>query len=161
MPGNASSPRIATPLDFTWKTRVRWTGPQATTVYSGKHSFAVGAAAGFAPGDPQPSAVEYLLGALGADLTASFERHAARQGIVVDALEMVLSGRLENPLVYLGVVGETGSPGFAWIGGVLYVSADADETTLRAVWETTLAHSPLYNTLKPGVALNLELRLMP
>jgi len=72
-----------------------------------------------------------------------------------------LSGRLENPLLFLGVVGETGSPGVAQISGVLYVSADADETILHTIWQSTLARSPLYNTLKPGVVLDLELRLIP
>jgi hypothetical protein len=148
-------------MDYTWKARVRWISPQDTTVYSRNHAFSAGAPASFRPTDPHPSAVEYLLGALGADLTSGFARHAAREGIVVEALELVLAARLENPLVFLGVVGETGSPGVAEISGQLYVSADAGESQLRAVWQVTLARSPLYHTLKPGVALDLELRLIP
>ncbi|HMA36980.1 MAG TPA: OsmC family protein [Chloroflexia bacterium] len=148
-------------MEYTWKVRVRGIGTQDTTVYSRNHAFSVGGAASFRPTDRHPSAVEYLLGALGADVTSGFQLLAARQGIVVDALELTLSGRLENPLVFLGVVGETGSPGVAQISGVLYVSADADETILHTIWQSTLARSPLYNTLKPGVVLDLELRLIP
>src|SRR5579859_3386400 len=148
-------------MEYTWKVRVRGIGTQDTTVYSRNHAFSVGGAASFRPTDRHPSAVEYLLGALGADVTSGFQLLAARQGIVVDALELTLSGRLENPLVFLGVVGVTGSTGVAQISGVLYVSADADETILHTIWQSTLARSPLYNTLKPGVVLDLELRLIP
>ncbi|HUS13955.1 MAG TPA: OsmC family protein [Chloroflexia bacterium] len=148
-------------MEYTWSARVRGIGPQESIVYSRNQAFAVGAPASFRPADAHPSAVEYLLGALGADLTGGFRGHAAREGVAVDALELVLSGRLANPLVYLGVVGETGSPGIAQIRGVLYVSADADEPMLRALWQTTLARSPLYHTLQPGVALEFELRLIP
>jgi hypothetical protein len=148
-------------MHYTWKARVRWISAQETTVYSRNHAFSVGAPASFRPTDPHPSAVEYLLGALGADLTSGFQLQPAREGIVVDALELVLAGQLANPLVVLGVIGEAGSPGFAQIRGQLYVSADAGEPQLRAVWQTTLARSPLYNTLLPGVALDLELRLNP
>jgi hypothetical protein len=148
-------------MTYTWTARVRGQDPHQTTVYTRNHAFVVGPAASFRPADPQPSAVEYLLGALGADLAWGFQAEAARQAMAVEALELVLTGHLGNPLVFLGVIGETGNPGVAGIQGVLYVSTEADPQLVRTVWATTLARSPLYNTLKPGVALDLELRLIP
>ena len=148
-------------MDYTWTARVRGRDPHASTVYTRNHAFVVGAAASFRPTDPQPSAVEYLLGALGADLASGFQNQAARLGIVVEALELVLTGQLGNPLVFLGVIGEAGNPGIEQIHGVIYLSTEAEPDLVQAVWATTLARSPLYNTLKPGVALDLELRLIP
>jgi hypothetical protein len=147
-------------MDFTWTTRLRWLGDRATTVYARNNAFTVGPPASFTAGDPHPSAVEYLLGALGADLVNGFARHAARAGITVDALELSLAGGLGNALVYLGVNGEEGNPGVSRISGTLYVSAAAEDDALQQVWQTTLACAPIYNTIKPNVDLALELRVM-
>jgi hypothetical protein len=146
---------------YTWSVRVRGAGDQTASVYARNHAFRVGAPASFRPRDAHPSAVELLLGALGADLTNGFQAQAARAGITVDALELALSGHLGNALVYLGVVGETGSPAISHIRGTLYVSADADDALVQAAWRTTLARSPLYNTLNAAVALTVELQILP
>jgi uncharacterized OsmC-like protein len=148
------------PAAHAWTVRLRWDGAQATTVYARTQAFTVGPPASFTTSDPHPSAVEVLLGALGADLTNGFQLQAARTGITVDAMELALSGRLGNALVYLGVIGEEGNPGFRQISGTLYVSADADEAQLQRIWQTTLARAPIYNTLKPAVTLTLDLRVM-
>ena len=145
---------------YTWTLRLRWLGELATTVYARNNAFTVGQPASFKAGDPHPSAVEYLLGALGADLTNGFQIQASRAGLTIDAMEFSVAGRLGNVLVFLGVIGEEGNPGFSEITGTLYVSADAEEATLQEIWQTTLARSPIYNTLKPTVHLNLALRVM-
>jgi hypothetical protein len=142
-----------------WTARVRGTGGNQATAYARNQTFAVCGQASFKEVDPHPSAVEYLLGALGGDLITGFAAHAARRGIVVDALEASISGRLNNPLVFLGVVGEAGHPGFETISGTLYASADADEPILREAWQETLTRSPLANTLRRCVELSLELQI--
>lgn len=144
---------------YVWTARVRGTGENMATAYARNQSFAVYGQASFKEADPHPSAIEYFLGALGSDLITGFTAHATRCGIVVDALEASVSGRLNNPLVFLGVVGETGHPGFEAIGGTLYVSTDADEPVLHEVWQETLARSPLVNTLQRCVTLSLELQI--
>jgi hypothetical protein len=73
-------------------------------------------------------------------------------------MEASIFGRLNNPLTLLGVVGESGHPGFETISCTLYVSADADERLLEDIWQTTLARSPLVNTLSRCVGLTLNLR---
>ncbi|MSS70092.1 MAG: OsmC family peroxiredoxin [Candidatus Latescibacteria bacterium] len=146
--------------DYTWTVRVQGAGDREAKVYARNHAFTVGQQASFDERDPRPSAVEYLLGALGGDLVSGFRAQAARQRVTVDAVELTLSGRLNNVLTHLGVVGEAGHPGFEAITGTLYVSADADEATLETVWRTTLERSPLVHTLTRCVALSLTLRVM-
>ncbi len=135
-----------------------WTGEGWATAYARNHAFTVGGQASFREADAHPDAVEYLLGALGGDLICGFASHATRRGVEVDAMEASIFGRLNNPLVYLGVVGESGHPGFDTISCTLYVSADADEEVLKEVWRTTLARSPLVNTLDRCVGLTLNLQ---
>lgn len=146
--------------DYTWTVRVQCAGGQEAKVYARNHTFAVGQQASFKESDLHPSAVEYLLGALGGDLINGFHTQAARHRVTIDALEMRLSGRLNNVLAHLGVIGEVGHPGFESIAGALYVSADADASTLQVVWRRTLERSPLVNTLGRCVALSLELQVM-
>lgn len=144
--------------DYAWMSRVSWTDGGWATAYARNHAFTVGEQASFRESDAHPDAVEYLLGALGGDLISGFAALAARRGVEVDAMEASVSGRLHNPLVFLGVVGESGHPGFQTISCTLYVSADVDEKTLQEIWQTTLARSPLVNTLDRCVGLDLELR---
>ena len=146
--------------DYTWTVRVERVGEQEAKVFSRNHVFVVGEQASFRETDPHPSALEYLLGALGGDLLRGFQIQAARQRVDVDALEVMLSGRLNNPLTHLGVVGETGHPGLESIQGTFYVSADADRSALEEMWRTALERSPLFNTLRRSVELSLELRVM-
>jgi len=144
--------------DHTWTVRVNWIAGQEAKAYTRNHGFTVGQPAGFDQADPHPSAVEYLLGALGGDLVNGFYAQAKRRRITVDAIEMRLSGRLNNVLTHLGVIGETGHPGFESITGTLYVSAEADEPLLQEIWRTTLERSPLVNTLQRCVKLSLNLQ---
>jgi hypothetical protein len=142
---------------YAWTSRVSWVGGGSATAYTRNHVFTVGGQASFRETDAHPDAVEYLLGALGGDLISGFASYASRRGVEVEAMEASVSGLLDNPLVYLGVVGERGHPGFETISCTLYVSADADEENLNEIWQTTLARSPLVNTLDRCVGLTLKL----
>jgi hypothetical protein len=146
---------------FVWSVRVR-PGPAGQAVASARSNlFTLCGQASFKDSDPYPSAVEYLLGILGGDLLAGFTTQAERLGVPLYALEATVSGHLNNPLVFLGVIGEEGHPGFEAIHGTLYVSADAEEPELQSVWSETLRRSPLVNTLKRAAALTLVLQVMP
>ena len=73
-------------------------------------------------------------------------------------MEARVSGRMNNPLVFLGVIGEQGHPGLEAITGTLYVSADVSEAALQDLWRVTLSRSPLVNTLQRCVVLSLSLQ---
>ena len=86
----------------------------------------------------------------------SFAIHASRRGVTPDALEVALRGRLGNPLVVNGLE-DTGRPGFVTISATLYVRAGADDQTLEAIWQEVLRRSPLVDTLRGAVQLDLRL----
>lgn len=129
------------------------------TVYARNHAFTVGQPASFRERDPHPSAVELLLGALGADLVNSMGETAGKRGLAIDAMELALSGRLANVLVTVGVIGETGEPHFSEIAGTLYVSTDSDGAALQDAWDEALRRSPIANTLKHAATISIELRV--
>ncbi len=140
-----------------WTVRVRADGPDAATAHARRHALRLGAPAAYDVEAPLPSAVEALLGALGADLVASLAAAARRERVVVDALEAVLHGTLDNPLVQLGVVGEAGSPRLDAIDATVYVACDAAADVVARLWDDALARSPLYATLERSVALTVRL----
>lgn len=139
---------------------MRGDGAKGAVAFARNQSFIISKQASFIETEPNPSAVDYLLSALAGDLIIGFQNATTRRTILVDALEARVTGRLNNPLIFLGVVGEAGHPGFEEITCTLYVSADADEPLLQASWQETLARSPLVNTLKGCVKLNLQIQFI-
>ncbi|HEY3294005.1 MAG TPA: OsmC family protein [bacterium] len=145
--------------DFAWQTRVRWSGGPTTKVYARNHAWEAGQPASFDVQDAAPSAVEYLLGAVGSCLTMGFQIHASRRGIVVEQIEMVLSGKIDNIFVFLGTETE-GHSGFKEIHGTVYVQADAEENVLQEIWRHTVEVSPVLNSIGRGAAMDISMRVV-
>jgi uncharacterized OsmC-like protein len=140
--------------------RVQRTAGRIARAYGRGQSFDVGSQASLREADAQPSAVEYVLGALGGDLVCGFERAAEGQGIPLHAIEITLNARLDNVLTHLGVVGEQGHPGFAAIEGTAYVGSDAEEEAIQRAWQRTLDRSPLYHTLSRCASVTIALKVV-
>ena len=147
-------------IDHAFPVRVQRLSGGAARVYA-RSVFDVGSQASLRETDDAPSAVEYLLGALGGDLTCGLQRAAEAEGIALHEIEITLNGRLDNILTHLGVVGEQGHPGFAVIDGTAYIAADADESAVTRAWQRTLARSPIYNTLTHCADVSIRLVVMP
>jgi hypothetical protein len=147
--------------DHEFPVRVQRSAAGTMRGYARAQSFDIGSQASLRESDPQPSAIEYALGALGGDLLCGFERAAETAGVRLHAAEIALAGRLDNILVHLGVIGEQGHPGITAIEGKAYVSADGDQDVIESAWRTTLARSPLYNTLTRCATVSIVLRVTP
>jgi hypothetical protein len=110
---------------------------------------------------PYPAALDLLVGALAADLLTGLLREATRAGVELHDAELRLAARLGNPLVALGVVGETGSPALTSLEGTLFVTGDLDEDRLRGLWEQACARAPVFATLHRSTSVHISLRLVP
>lgn len=143
--------------EYEWRVRVRRTGPQQATAYARNRQFAVGQPASFEERDELPSAVEFVLGALGADLAATFAACCDRRGLVLDDLELTTSGRLHDVFAHLG--SSDGDPSFAAIVVKCFATSSADESELQAAWTEATRRSPLCTTL--AKATTLTTRLVP
>ena len=148
---------IDTARSFVWSARVRWTEGMQARAFIRNHAFNVGQPASFDTQDIAPSAVEYVLAAIGGCLAVGFQWRASRRGLEVRNLEVSLQAQAENILVFLGLE-EQGHPGLKTIEGRLYVDADGDEDVLREIWQETLKRSPVTQSLLREVPAQLEFR---
>lgn len=145
--------------NYRWQTRIHWNGGMQAKVFCRNHSWTVGQPASFDVKDNAPSAIEYLLGAMGACLAMGFQIHASRRNIHIDVLEISLSGQIENIFVFLGAE-QSGHSGFREITGRVYVQSDADENALGQIWQETIAASPVVNTLTHRSNINISMTVV-
>jgi len=142
---------------FTWSARLRWTEGMQAKAFVRNHAFSVGQPASFDTQDMAPSAIEYLLAAVGGCLAVGFRWRASRRGIEVRNLEVSLQAQAENILVFLGLE-EEGHPGMKRIDGRLYVDADAADDVLQDIWQETLQRSPVTQSLARQVPVHIDMR---
>ena len=141
--------------DTRWTLRVTAVQPVGSTARARRHSFAIGVPLSFDAEYGAITALEYLLGALGADLVGGIQTVARRRRVEIDDIEVVVHGVLHNPMVYLRVIGESGDAGLQAITARVYISSLEDEARVRAVWAEVLETSPIANTLTKAVKLDL------
>ena len=72
--------------------------------------------------------------------------HATVQGVRLHTLDVTVSGVFDNILEWAGRA-EPGNSGYRAIDISASVSADADEDTLRDIWERALAGSAVAQSL--------------
>lgn len=140
--------------------RVRWLSGFKFKAFVRNHSFVVDEPTHLASEDEGPSSSEYVLGAYGTCLATGFVFNATTRGIRIRNLEVVLECTHDNYFTFLGLSSE-GHPGFKEIRTKLYVQANADEATLREVWDHTVKTSPVGNSLARSVTIKPELELIP
>jgi len=139
-----------------WTARVQWLGGFKNKAFVRNHAFVVDEPSSLVGKDEAPNAVEYVLSALGACLATGFVLNATKQGLAIQKMEIALDGELDNILTFLGLSNK-GHPGYRTITAKLFVQAEADEASLRKVWNETVATSPVGNTLTRNVTLIPEL----
>jgi len=143
--------------NYVWRARVRGRGGMGAEVFVRNHSFVAGQPASFDTADQAISAVEYLLGSLGACLAVGLQWRASQRGITVNNLEVALQARAQDILVYLGLE-DTGNPGLADVRAVVYVDADADSEALEELLAETVRRSPVTQTFLNAVSFHAEIR---
>jgi hypothetical protein len=121
-----------------------------------RHQFSIGRPLELDISSPRIAALEYALGAVGAEVVNGLREFAERRRADVDAVEAIVTGELENGLTYLEVIGEHGEPRISAIAIKVFVSS-ADEAVTRAVFDDMLHRLPLLCTLRAAVRITAEL----
>jgi len=145
---------------YTWTLRVSTAGKDRATVFARTHQFSVGAPVQFDTAYDAITALEYVLGAIGADVVHGMQALARKRRVEVDHVEAVVEGELNNPLTYLGVVGESGHPGLERVSVKVYVASIAAEEEVRRIWQEMLDRSPLVRTFQPAIRFELSLQVV-
>jgi hypothetical protein len=144
----------------TWSLRVSAAERGQATVFTRQHQFRVGAPVHFDRVYEAVSALEYVLGAIGADLVNGLQALARKRRLAIERVEAVVEGELNNPLTYLGVIGETGHPGLQRVQVKVYVASIEEEATIWRLWQEVLATSPLVCTFQAAIQLDLRLQVI-
>jgi hypothetical protein len=147
-------------VEYQWSVRVGNTSSDQATVYVRQHQFDVGAPIQFDQNYDSLAALEYVLGAIGADIANCLRIVAHRHRVEIDKVEALVSGKLNNPLTHLGVVGEQGHPGLETVSVRVYVSSMEKEGRIRQVWAEMQEKSPLVCTFRSAINLELELQVI-
>ncbi len=148
---------LAQARSHAWLVRVRLTREMQSQAFVRNHSFTVGQPASFDTQDAAPSAVEFLLAALGGCLVAGFQWRASRRGIKIRNLEVSLKAQADNILTFLGIE-ESGHPGLGRVEGSLYVDADTEDDELQALWDETQLRCPVTQSLVRQVPIDIQLK---
>jgi uncharacterized OsmC-like protein/TusA-related sulfurtransferase len=144
---------------YRWNVRVQGEKTLSAKVHSRNHTFVVGKPADFSSKVAAPSAIDYLLGALASDLTVGFKALASRRNIEIDQLEVSLKAGLDNVLFHLEME-DVGSPKVKEITGTFYVSSPQSDDDLEKLWKITLERSPIYQTLKQSININIQFMIV-
>ena len=142
-------------LDLTL--RVVASGRRAVRVTTRSVQLSIGRPVEFDSEAADVSALECALAAVGAEIVGGLETFAERRRLVLDAVEAVVKARLEAPLVYLGVIGEKGSPHLSSVAVKVYVSSPEAPELIDRAFHDALAVLPLVGTLRRGTGVATEL----
>ena len=139
-----------------WRVRIRALEDEPVVrAYARNHSFDVGQPASFDTVEAAPGAIEYVLGALGACLAQGLRWRASLRGIEIYALEVTLTAKLQDPFVFLGLADEERA-GLHGVEGKLFLDCDADEPTLVELWEEVQRRSPILDSLRSPIPVQIE-----
>lgn len=139
--------------------RIKSEDGKRSTVFARKHQFHLGKAITFDREDSEVSAMEAVIGAVAADVIGTFRMIARQRRIVLDEVEAVVQGELNNSLTFLGVVGEEGDPSLKSLAIKVYASTGSPDAEVRSAWSAALARSPLVTTLSRCAEIKLELTI--
>jgi hypothetical protein len=136
--------------------RVTAPGPAFARVSVGRRQFSIGRPVEFDEASPQVAALEYALGAVGGEVVNGLREFARRRRLTIDAVEALVTGELQDGLVYLEVIGERGRPRIRRIAIKVFV-ASVNDTATRALFDEMLERLPLVSTLRAALDLDIEL----
>ena len=122
-----------------------------------KHQFVVGRPIDFDVEAPAIMALEYALGALGAELVSGLRQFANRRRLVLDGVEALVQAEIEDSLVYLEVVGESGVPRIGRVDIKVYVASPETEQIVRDLFKDVVNRLPLVGTFRRAVHLDIQL----
>ena len=141
------NPEVFNAVTGPWKSRVVWQGGMRAKSYMRNHAVEMDEPGDLTATDVAASAHEQVLSAMGSCMTVGFIVNATKRGVKVLDLEITVEGYFDNIRKWAGVE-DSGTPGYGKISAKAFVSADADEATLRDIWRLAVEGSPVTQTIR-------------
>lgn len=145
----------------TWTLRVATAGDRTARVTTRQQQFTVTRPVSFDVELAGVTALEYALGAIGAELVTGLQELARRRRLVLDNLEAVVVGELNHPLAYLEVVGEARDPSIGRVRVKVYLTSPEPETAIDELVHDALEVLPLARTFSALVQFDLDVVRIP
>jgi uncharacterized OsmC-like protein len=139
-----------------WTVRVTASATRQAKVHARKHAFELGEPVSFDPKHPPVTAFEYLLGAIGAEMAGGVRHLGRKLRVDVRDVEVLVHARLFDPLNFLRVVDRKGDPRIESVEVKVYIGSVDDDSAVGALWEELLDISPVINTLRRAVRLDIS-----
>jgi uncharacterized OsmC-like protein len=127
-------------------------------IFTNKNSFQIEKQVSFDSEYEQISSLEYFAGSVLSSIILTLLEQSKKKGSIIEEIEGVLNLSLENPLSLLGVRGYDEEPCINRITVTVYLYAELEDSDLSDFCTKALNHSPVYNTLKRSMDLEVNFK---
>jgi len=124
-------------------------------IYTNKNSFQIEKLISFDSESKPISSLEYFAGSVLSSILLTFLEQSKKRGPNIEEIEGVLNLSLENPLSLIGVKGYDEEPFISKIIVTVFLYVDLEDKAFDDFCLSTLAKSPIYNTLKRSMELEV------
>jgi uncharacterized OsmC-like protein len=124
-------------------------------VYTNKNSFQIERQISFDSEDKDISSLEYFAGSILSSIILTLLEQSKKRGSIIEEMEGVLNLSLENPLSMVGVKGYDEEPIIRRITVTIFLYADLEDNDMDDFCSKALNQSPIYNTLKRSMELEV------
>ncbi|MBB6690076.1 OsmC family protein [Cohnella xylanilytica] len=124
-------------------------------IYTSKNRFQIEKQISFDPESEPISSMEYFAGSVLSSILLTLLEQSKKRGSIIEEIEGVLNLSLENPLSLLGVKGYEEEPFISKMTVTVYLYADLEDKAFDEFCLGALAKSPIYNTLKRSMELEV------
>ncbi|SFA89624.1 OsmC-like protein [Cohnella sp. OV330] len=124
-------------------------------IYTNKNSVQVEKQISFDSEYKPITSLEYFAGSVLSSILLAFLERPNKRGSVVEEIEGVLNLSLENPLSLVGVKGYEEEPRITKMTVTVFLYVDLEDKAFDDFCSGALAHSPIYNTLKRSMSLEV------
>ena len=127
-------------------------------IYTNKNSIPIEKQISFDSEYEPVTSLEYFAGSVLSSILLSLLEQSKRRGSIIEEIEGVLNLSLENPLSMIGVRGYEEEPLIRKMSVTVYLYADLEDGALDEFCLGALAKSPIYNTLKRSMELEVQFK---
>lgn len=106
------------------------------------------------------SSMDYFSASILSSIITAIVEESEKKNAGIEEIEGTLEVQLDNPLSLLGVIGYEDEPKIAALNFKIYVYSEKEEADVIKFCQHALKKSPLYNTLKHAVHINIVFQLL-
>lgn len=127
-------------------------------IFTNKNSFQIEKQISFDTEYKPISSLEYFAGSVLSSILLTLLEQSKKRGTMIEEMEGVLNLTLENPLSLVGVKGYNEEPFIRKITVTVFLFVDLEDNDFDDFCFRALKNSPIYNTLKRSMELEVKFK---